>query len=117
MASIRLSKPTVPGGVYGIKATTGGTGYTAANVPVKLMISLMYRVPMRQIRGGPEWLASDAYDVADGELRFTLAWLPELPPNVPRENLSAEVLDRPSLVEAVRDQLGLKLTAGRGRRW
>ncbi len=214
VASIRLSKPPVPGVAYGIKATTGGTGYTATNVPVQLMISLMYRVPMRQIKGAPEWLKSDAYDVeakadkqyslddlhtmyqnllADrfklkfhtevhegnayvltvdkavkmtvntgpqdyeipiqpkgiggwagrrvpmpylcwnlgqqlqqderpvvdltgltGNYDFALTWLPDLPPNFPKENLPAEVLDRPSLINAVRDQLGLKLTAQRG---
>ena len=61
VASIR---PTKPGTVNGmIKALPGGHGYTAQNVPVKLMFSLMYKVPMRQIKGDPEWLNADRYDV------------------------------------------------------
>lgn len=67
VASIR---PTKPGTVNGmIKALPGGHGYTAQNIQVKLMISLMYKVPMRQIKGDPEWLNADHYDVearADG---------------------------------------------------
>ncbi len=46
-----------------IKGTPGGNGYTARNIPVKLMISLMYRVPMRQIVGAPEWTDSERYDI------------------------------------------------------
>jgi uncharacterized protein (TIGR03435 family) len=47
----------------GIKPLPGGYGYEAKNIPVKLMISLMYRVPMRQIEGAPEWLSSERFDV------------------------------------------------------
>jgi uncharacterized protein (TIGR03435 family) len=61
VASIRLTKPDTANG--GIKALPGGHGYTAQNVPVKLMMALMYRVPIRQISGGPSWLESDRYDV------------------------------------------------------
>ncbi len=212
VATVRLTKPGTLNG--GIKATAGGTGYTATNVPVKLMISLMYRVPMRQIKGVPDWATSDGYDVeakadkqyslddlhtmyqnllADrfkltfhkevhegnayvltvdkalkmtlntgpqdyeipilpkgigmwtgrrvpipylcwnlgqqlqqderpvvdmtgltGNYDFTLLWLPDLPPDFPKENLPADALDRPRLIDAVRDQLGLKLSAQKG---
>ncbi len=61
VAAIRPSDPNVQAGW--IKATPGGRGYTARNVPVKLMISLMYKVPMRQIKGGPAWMESDRFDV------------------------------------------------------
>jgi uncharacterized protein (TIGR03435 family) len=61
VASIRPTKPDAQGG--GIKATTGGDGYTAAGVPVKLMIALMYRIPMRQIKGAPDWVEKDRYDI------------------------------------------------------
>jgi len=61
VATIRPSKQTDRNG--GIKALPGGNGYTAQNIPVKLMISLMYKVPMRQITGGPDWLAGDRYNV------------------------------------------------------
>jgi uncharacterized protein (TIGR03435 family) len=61
VASIKPAQPGGRGG--GIKALPGGQEYTATNVPVKLMISLMYKVPMRQISGGPEWLNSDFWDI------------------------------------------------------
>lgn len=61
VASIRLSQPGLRGG--SIKPLPGGSGYTAQNIPVKLMISLMYKVPMRQIEGGPDWLNTDNYDI------------------------------------------------------
>jgi uncharacterized protein (TIGR03435 family) len=61
VAAIRPSDPGVRDGQ--IKAMPGGNGYLAKNIPVKLMISLMYKVPMRQIKGAPDWLASDGYDV------------------------------------------------------
>ncbi len=61
VASIRLTKPDQQGG--GIKPAASGNGYTAVGMPVKLMIALMYRVPMRQIKGGPGWLESDRYNV------------------------------------------------------
>jgi uncharacterized protein (TIGR03435 family) len=67
VASIHQAKPDQ---VYGgIRAIPGGHGYTARNVSVKLMISLMYKVPARQIRGGPTWLNTEHWDVearADG---------------------------------------------------
>jgi uncharacterized protein (TIGR03435 family) len=63
VATIRRSKQIDFNG--GIKALPGGNGYTAQNVPVKLMISLMYKVPMRHISGGPDWLAIDRYNVED----------------------------------------------------
>ena len=61
VAIVRLSKPGQPGGL--IKPLPNGGGYTAQNMTVKVMISLMYRVPMRQIQGGPEWLNSERFDV------------------------------------------------------
>ena len=61
IASIRLAKPGQLGGT--IKPYPGGHGYLAQNIPVKLMISLMYRVPMRQISGGPAWIETERFDV------------------------------------------------------
>jgi uncharacterized protein (TIGR03435 family) len=212
VASIRPSTANDLNG--GIKALPGGREYTSRNVPIKLIISLMYKVPMRQIEGGPGWLASDRYDIeakadhsynidelhvmfqnlladrfklkfhkevregnvyaltvdkpglkmkvnespedfnipmnpspegfvgkrvpmpylcwflgqtlqADGrpvidntglagKYDFTLTFAPVLPPDVSRDSLSAGVRDRPSIFDALREQLGLKLTAERG---
>lgn len=211
VAAIHRSRPNENGM---IKPLAGGHGYTALNIPVKLMISLMYQVPMRQIEGGPEWLSSDGFDVearVDGaytvdelhvmyqnlladrfglrfhkEVRqgsvyalslerpapglkvsqggdrydipmngspgsivarrvsmpyfcwwlgqrlqrderpvidgtgltqfydFSLSFAPELPAGADTSNLPPGLLDRPSLPDALRDQLGLKLTPQKG---
>lgn len=63
VAVIRPSQPGIRDG--GIKPLPGGFGYVAQNVSVKLMISLMYDVPGRQIQGAPEWLDTDRYDIED----------------------------------------------------
>jgi uncharacterized protein (TIGR03435 family) len=61
VASIHPSDPSV---IYGgIKPIPGGHGYTATNVPLKLMISLMYKIPQRQILDAPGWLTSEKWDV------------------------------------------------------
>ena len=223
VATIRLSDPDtirmlngVPTGGRGggIKALPGGNGYSAQNVSVKLMFALMYKVPMRQISGGPEWMNADRYDVEarvdgayslddlhlmyqhlladrfnlkfhietkegnvyalmldtpgskmkintgpqdfkipvtfgpegaigtrvpmpylcwflgqqlqntnrpvidltglDKNYDFTLSYLPELPPDVSKDNLPPEVRDRPSVFDAVKQQLGLKLVPQKG---
>jgi uncharacterized protein (TIGR03435 family) len=214
VASIRLTKPDERGG--GIKATAGGDGYTASGVPVQLMIALMYRIPNRQIKGAPDWLAKDRYNIeakADQKYNldqlhamyqnmlidrfklkyhletkeanayvltvdksglkmtpnnqsqdFNIPWIPNgigtvkgtrvpvpylcwnlgqilqdderpvvdetglkgfydfnlsfLPQNIPeqfRATLPQDVLDRPGIIVALHDQLGLKLTAQKGQ--
>ena len=198
-----------------IKPLDGGHGYSVKNMPVKLMISLMYKVPMRQISGGPDWLTTDTYDIEartdrpyglddlhvmfqnlladrfnlklhkeikegpvyaltvdksgpkmklneseqdynipitfsqnnvfigtrvsmqyfswwlgqqlqrdqrpaidktglDKNYDFTLVFAPPLPPDIPKENLPPELLDRPTIFDALKDQLGLKLQAQQG---
>jgi uncharacterized protein (TIGR03435 family) len=49
-----------------------------------------------------------------GNYDFTLSFLPELPPNTSPENLAPELRDRPSLVDAVREELGLTLQRDKG---
>jgi uncharacterized protein (TIGR03435 family) len=61
VASVKPSKPGAEGG--GIKPLPGGQTYVATNVPVKLMIKLMYHLNDREISGGPGWLDTDLYDV------------------------------------------------------
>jgi uncharacterized protein (TIGR03435 family) len=213
VAAIKLSQPGGRGG--GIKPLPGGDGYLVQNFPVKVMISLMYKVPTRQIIGAPDWLDTDHYDIEakadhaygidelhvmfqnlladrfdlrfhkeikegpvyalmvdksgskmkinesaqdfkipitpgvdnvfvgtrvpmqylcwwlsqqlqsdqrpvinktglDKNYDFTLSFAPELPPNFPKENLPPGFLDRPSLFDAVQEQLGLKLQAQKG---
>ena len=54
-------KPAEQGG--GIRALPGGQEYRADGAAVMIMISLMYKIPMRQITGGPGWLTSDRWDI------------------------------------------------------
>jgi uncharacterized protein (TIGR03435 family) len=49
-----------------------------------------------------------------GYYDFTLSFMPELPPGFDKDRLPAEMLARPSLFDAVRQQLGLKLEATKG---
>jgi bla regulator protein BlaR1 len=46
-----------------IRPYEGGDGYTVRNMPVKDMISVIYRVPGRQIMGAPDWLSNDRFDI------------------------------------------------------
>src|ERR1700733_9277632 len=55
--------PAQPAERGGIKPMPGGDGYLVQNMPVKIMISLMYKVPARQIKGAPDWLDTDRYDI------------------------------------------------------
>ena len=50
----------------------------------------------------------------DKNYDFTLTFLPLLPPDFPKENLPPELLDRPSIFDALKQQLGLKLTPQKG---
>ena len=45
---------------------------------------------------------------------FTLSFAPLLPPDFPREKIPPEILARPSIFDAVREQLGLQLEAQEG---
>lgn len=213
VAAIHPTQAGVQGG--GIKPLPNGTGYMAQNVSVKLMMSVMYRIPGQQISGGPGWFSTETFDVearADGtssiddlhtmfknlladrfglkfhaetkegpvyELAvdksglkmkadaagaslnipilpqgrgkfvgtrvpmeylcwflgqlgqgdyrpvidktgltgvydFTLAYMPDLPPGESSEDLPPEMKSRPSLQDAVQEQLGLKLVPAKG---
>jgi uncharacterized protein (TIGR03435 family) len=215
VASIKPFKPSGGRGGGGIKPKSAGQGYDAIGVPVRLMISLMYRMPMQHITGGPSWLDTDLWTVdakadrayktddlhtmfqnllADefklkfhkdvkegpvyalmveksgskmkvndspqdyeipiqggpggvtvgkrvpmeylcyvlgqrlrnddrpvidktgltGNYDFTLTFLPDLPPGFDKANLPPELLDRPNLFDALRQQLGLKLQPEKG---
>jgi uncharacterized protein (TIGR03435 family) len=105
---------TRPGQLNGfIKAIPGGRGYMAENVTVKLMISLMYKVPMRQIKGGPEWLDSEHYDVeAKADRAYSLDDLHIMYQNLlaDRFNLRFHTETKEGNVYALTvDQAGLKM--------
>jgi uncharacterized protein (TIGR03435 family) len=213
VATIRLANPDGPD--VGIRPLPGGQEYWARDVPVNLIISLLWKLPLRQVDGGPGWVSSDDYDIeakADqpttldnlhimfrnlledrfhlkyhmetrqgpvyalavdkggvkmqrdpsgegwnypinntgraeftgkrvtmqylcywlgpmlqrdqrtvldetglkGTWDFTLKFLPELPPNVARDPLPPDLANRPSLFEALQEQLGLQLKPAQG---
>jgi uncharacterized protein (TIGR03435 family) len=212
VAAIKPTQPGANGG--GVKPLPNGTGYVVQNMTVKSMMAVMYRVPGKQIVGGPAWFDSETFDVearadhaysiddlhtmfknllverfglkfhienkegpvywltvdkagvkmkrdsdeADlkipitpmgdgsfvgvkvpipylcfflgmqgndprpvidktgltGVYDFTLTFLPRLPPGVSVDDLQPELQNRPMLMDAVQDELGLKMVAGKG---
>lgn len=57
-------KPSMPGGRGGgIRPMPGGQTYVATNVPLRLMIKVMYRINDSQIVGGTDWMDTDLWDV------------------------------------------------------
>jgi uncharacterized protein (TIGR03435 family) len=83
-------------------------------------VTIGKRVPMPRLCYQLEqYLQRDERQVIDrtgltGNYDFTLSFLPELPPGFDKEKLPAEMLNRPSIFEAVKQQLGLKLEAQKG---
>jgi uncharacterized protein (TIGR03435 family) len=61
VASVRPSQTDAPDGE--IDPLPNGIGYNVEAIPVTIMLSVMYRVPLRQIVGGPSWLSSERFDV------------------------------------------------------
>jgi len=63
VASIKPFKPMEGRGGGGIKPKPAGQGYDAVGVSVRQIISLMYRMPVQHVTGGPSWLDSDLWTV------------------------------------------------------
>ena len=61
VVAIHSSPPDATGG--GIMPLPNGSGYMARNMTVKTMMAVMFRVPARQIEGGPDWFGSELFDV------------------------------------------------------
>src|ERR1019366_6961091 len=61
VASVRPSPPGAPEGE--VDPLPGGIGYNAKRISIKDMLSVMYRIPGRQIVGGPDWLSTEKFDV------------------------------------------------------
>jgi uncharacterized protein (TIGR03435 family) len=67
IASVRPSDRSVEGG--SVTPFPNGIGYHADRVTVRDMLAVMYRIPSRQVVGGPEWVYTENFDVvgrADG---------------------------------------------------
>jgi uncharacterized protein (TIGR03435 family) len=61
VAAIHLAKPGSDHGF--IKPLPGGNGYLVQNVNLKTMMAVIYRIPTRQITGGPDWFSSTTYNI------------------------------------------------------
>jgi len=55
-------KPSKPGAAGGIVPLPGGIGYNVT-ATLKVMLSVMSRIPLRQIEGGPDWTSTEKFDV------------------------------------------------------
>jgi uncharacterized protein (TIGR03435 family) len=61
VAAIHPSKPGLRAG--SIRPMPNGTGYLVQNMPIRILMSLMYRIPTRQIEGQPGWFDSEPFDI------------------------------------------------------
>jgi uncharacterized protein (TIGR03435 family) len=61
VVAIHPSPPDATGG--GIMPLPNGSEYTARGMSAKMMMAVMYRIPARQIEGGPEWFGAERFDV------------------------------------------------------
>ncbi len=46
-----------------IKPLPGGNGYLVQNVNLKTMMAVIYRIPARQITGGPDWISTTTFNI------------------------------------------------------
>src|ERR1043165_9227262 len=57
-------KPSAPGGRGGIiRPLPGNQTYIGNNISLRMMMTIAYTVTDRQITGGPDWIATDRFDL------------------------------------------------------
>ncbi|MBZ5626916.1 MAG: TIGR03435 family protein [Acidobacteriia bacterium] len=61
VASLKPSQPGSRGSPP--RPAPGGERYVAANVTLKLLISVAYRIKVDQVAGGPDWINTGRYDL------------------------------------------------------
>ena len=61
IVSVRPSDPNAAPG--SVRSLPNGVGYNAIGVTVRDMLTVMYRLPRRQVIGGPDWVDSERFDV------------------------------------------------------
>lgn len=61
VAAIHVAKPGSDRGF--IRPLPGGNGYVVQNINLKTMIAVIYRIPPRQITGGPDWVNTATFDI------------------------------------------------------
>ena len=126
---LKLHKDVKEGPVYALTVDKSGLKMKLNEAPWDFDISIKpgpggvttgKRVPIQRLCFQlQQYLQRDERPVIDktgltGYYDFTLAFLPELPPGFNKENLPPAMLDLPSLFDALRQQLGLKLEAQKG---
>jgi uncharacterized protein (TIGR03435 family) len=60
VAAIHRSQPGESGS---IRPMPNGTGYLVHNMTAKMMMATVYRIPARQIIGGPDWFDTERFDL------------------------------------------------------
>jgi uncharacterized protein (TIGR03435 family) len=61
VVAIHLAAPDSTGGM--IRPLPNGSGYEVENMTAKIMMAAMYRIPERQIEGGPDWFGTERFNV------------------------------------------------------
>ena len=61
VASIKPSAPGVRGGI--VRPLPGNQTYIARNMPLRMIMTVAYGVTDRQIAGGPDWVATEPFDI------------------------------------------------------
>jgi uncharacterized protein (TIGR03435 family) len=126
---LKLRKDVKEGPVYALTVDKSGLKMTRNEAPWDFDITIKpgpgnilvgKRVPLQRLCFELQRiLQRDERPVIDktglpGYYDFTLSFLPELPPGFDKEKLPEAMRDRPSIFDAVRQQLGLKLEAQKG---
>ena len=113
IGSVRPSDQSLEDG--SINPFPNGIGYHADRVTVRDMLAVMYRIPSRQVVGGPEWVYTERFDVvgrADGT--YSIDELHVMFENLLMErfNLKLHFADETGPVYMLRvAKSGLKMTA------
>src|SRR5580698_2699666 len=127
--NLKFHKEVKEGPVYalsvdksGLKMKADGTGQ-ALGIPIVPAAGGGFtgtRVPMLYLTWWlGQQLQNDGRPVVDEtglgqSYDFTLSFVPQLPPDVSRDSLPPEMQNLPSIFDAVKQQLGLKLEAQKG---
>jgi uncharacterized protein (TIGR03435 family) len=61
VVAIHPAQPDATGGM--IRPLPNGSGYEVENMTAKIMMAAMYRIPERQIEGGPDWFGTERFNV------------------------------------------------------
>ncbi len=63
VATLKPSAPGPPTGPCGIRPQPGGQLYSVECMPLKQVLTVIYRLKADQISGGPSWMDNDRFDI------------------------------------------------------